>query len=58
MALVVGRPWPLLTGERAHYELAAGRARSAEALLTAFERFTDGGRLIPEQVWDSNDIPE
>ena len=21
----VGRPWPLLTGERGHYELAAGR---------------------------------
>ena len=23
----VGRPWPLLTGERAHYEIAAGRHR-------------------------------
>ena len=23
----IGRAWPLLTGERAHYELAAGRAR-------------------------------
>ena len=28
-----GRPWPLLTGERAHYELAAGRTPSAERLL-------------------------
>ena len=54
----VGRPWPLLTGERAHYELAAGRRESAESLLTALENFTGGGRLIPEQVWDSADIPE
>ena len=23
----IGRVWPLLTGERAHYELAAGRSR-------------------------------
>ena len=23
----IGRPWPLLAGERAHYELAAGRRR-------------------------------
>jgi glucoamylase len=54
----VGRPWPLLTGERAHYELAAGRKHSAEALLSAIEHFTNGSRLISEQVWDSNDIPE
>ncbi len=54
----VGRPWPLLTGERAHYELAAGRRKSAESLLTALENFTCGGRLIPEQVWDSADIPD
>lgn len=53
-----GRPWPLLTGERAHYELALGNTQSAEALLTAFEHFTDNSRLIPEQVWDSDDIPE
>ncbi|HEX2184624.1 MAG TPA: glycoside hydrolase family 15 protein, partial [Chloroflexota bacterium] len=26
----VGRPWPLLTGERAHYELAAGRHELAD----------------------------
>ena len=27
----IGRAWPLLTGERAHYELAAGRREEAEA---------------------------
>lgn len=54
----IGRPWPLLAGERAHYELAAGRVASAEALLTVMENSTDANRLIPEQVWDANDIPE
>jgi glucoamylase len=54
----VGRPWPLLSGERAHYELAAGRPKSAEALLGALENSTGDTRLIPEQVWDSNDLPE
>ena len=54
----VGRPWPLLTGERAHYELAAGRAASAEALLGVMENSTGASRLIPEQVWDTTDIPE
>jgi glucoamylase len=54
----VGRPWPLLAGERAHYELAAGRARSAEALLTVMESSTGTTHLIPEQIWDMRDIPE
>jgi glucoamylase len=52
----VGRAWPLLTGERAHYELAAGR--SPLELLRALERFCTEGGMIPEQVWDSADIPE
>ncbi len=54
----IGRPWPLLAGERAHYELAAGRAASAEALLGVMENSTGASRLIPEQVWDTTDIPE
>ncbi len=54
----IGRPWPLLAGERANYELAAGRPREAEALLTMIENCTAGrGRLLPEQVWDDDDIP-
>ena len=32
-----GRPWPLLAGERAHYELAAGHIDKAESLLTTLE---------------------
>jgi glucoamylase len=54
----VGRAWPLLTGERAHYELAAGRADVAEKMLRTMEAFSSDGGMIPEQVWDSADIPE
>ena len=54
----VGRAWPLLAGERAHYELAAGRTASAEALLGVMENSTGASRLIPEQVWDTDDMPE
>ncbi len=54
----IGRPWPLLAGERAHYALAGGHVDEAEALLTVMENSTAGqSRLLPEQVWDSGDIP-
>ncbi|BCG99171.1 glucan 1,4-alpha-glucosidase [Mesorhizobium loti] len=52
-----GRAWPLLTGERAHYELAAGRKEKAAQLLETFERSAGMGGLLPEQVWDSPDVP-
>jgi glucoamylase len=54
----IGRAWPLLTGERAHYELAAGRRDEAVRLLHALEAFSNGGGMIPEQVWDAPDIPD
>jgi glucoamylase len=54
----VGRGWPLLTGERAHYELAAGRRHAAERLAQAMEAIAGEPGLLPEQVWDSADIPE
>ena len=54
----IGRPWPLLAGERGHYALAGGHRDEAEALLTLMENSTSGqSRLLPEQVWDSADIP-
>jgi glucoamylase len=53
----IGRPWPLLTGERAHYELAAGNRTAAQALLSALEGFASDGHLLPEQVWDADDVP-
>jgi glucoamylase len=54
----IGRAWPLLTGERAHYELAAGRRDEALRLLRALEAFAGDGGLLPEQVWDAADIPD
>ena len=53
----IGRAWPLLTGERAHYEIAAGNFAAAKKLIVAMESFSNNG-LLPEQVWDTEDIPE
>jgi glucoamylase len=49
----VGRLWPLLTGERGEYELAAGR--DAAPYLRAMAAAATDGYLIPEQVWDRPD---
>ncbi len=54
----IGRAWPLLTGERAHYELAAGRPDEARQLLAALEAFADENGMIPEQIWDAAEIAE
>ncbi|HEY4360035.1 MAG TPA: glycoside hydrolase family 15 protein [Bryobacteraceae bacterium] len=51
-----GRAWPLLSGERGHYELAAGRG--VQPFLRAMEQFSNGNGLLPEQVWDENDLPQ
>jgi glucoamylase len=53
----IGRVWPLLTGERAHYELMAGRVENATRLRKTMESFANEGGLISEQVWDQPDIP-
>jgi glucoamylase len=37
-----GRVWPLLTGERAHYELAAGN--DIAELIKTYERLRPAGR--------------
>jgi glucoamylase len=51
-----GRCWPLLAGERAHYELAAGR--DPLPFIEAMEKFANEGGLLPEQVWDADDLPD
>ena len=51
-------PGRLLAGERAHYELAAGRKDKAASLLETFEASAGHGGLLPEQVWDGADMPE
>jgi glucoamylase len=50
-----GRPWPLLTGERAHYELAAGH--DITPLIKTYEKFATSGQMLPEQVWDEPSRP-
>ena len=52
-----GRAWPLLTGERAHYAIAAGDLSEVERLRKTIEGCTSEGGLLPEQVWDADDIP-
>jgi glucoamylase len=52
----VGRSWPILTGERGHYELAAGR--DSKPFIIAMEKFANEGGMITEQLWDAEDLPE
>jgi glucoamylase len=54
----IGRLWPLLTGERAHFALLAGLPNKAGAFQAAMEAFANKSGLISEQVWDTADIPE
>jgi len=54
----VGRGWPLLAGERGHYELAAGRPEVAQQLVEVMRAQASDGGMLPEQVWDAADIPE
>jgi glucoamylase len=50
-----GRPWPLLTGERGHYEIACGR--DPLPFMEAMARMASPGGMLPEQVWDAAPIP-
>jgi glucoamylase len=50
-----GRGWPLLTGERGHYELCLGR--DPLPFLLAMTRMASSGGMLPEQVWDAAPIP-
>jgi len=52
----VGRSWPILTGERGHYELAAGR--DVLPFIKALEKFANAGGMLSEQLWDADDLPD
>lgn len=54
----IGRGWPLLAGERAHYEIAAGNIEGAQLLASVMRAQANAGALLPEQVWNASDIPE
>ena len=48
----IGRVWPIFTGERGEYELAAGHSAAPE--LRAMAATANPSGLLPEQVWDQN----
>lgn len=50
----MGRAWPLLTGERGHFELAAGN--DPLPLLRSMAAMAGGLGMLPEQVWDAAPI--
>ena len=49
-----GRPWPLLTGERGHYEIACGK--DPLPLIETMVKMASPGGMLPEQVWDTAPI--
>ncbi|RYG99227.1 MAG: glucan 1,4-alpha-glucosidase, partial [Alphaproteobacteria bacterium] len=52
----IGRPWPLLGGERGHYEIAA--SGDAGKYIKSLEGFASTAGLLPEQIWDAESIPD
>jgi glucoamylase len=48
----IGRLWPVLTGERGEYELAAGQTDAAAGRLATMAGSANAGDLMAEQVWD------
>ena len=51
----IGRGWPILVGERGHYELDAGR--DPRPYLEAMRRMASSAGMLPEQVWEAAPIP-
>jgi glucoamylase len=47
-----GHLWPVLSGERGEYEVAAGQDRFAASLLSSMRNMTSGQGLEPEQAWE------
>lgn len=52
----IGRLWPLLSGERGHLALQGGE--DPLPYLETMMRCASSGGLLPEQVWDSEPVPE
>ncbi len=50
--LGTGHLWPVLSGERGEYEVAAGDDGFANTLLTSMRNMTSGQGLEPEQAWE------
>ena len=52
-----GHLWPVLSGERAESDIAAGQSSGAASLLNAMLNFSSGVGLVPEQAWEDPDLP-
>ncbi len=52
----IGRLWPLLVGERGHYEICLGK--DAVTFLEIMSAMAGPGGMLPEQIWDNSDLPE
>jgi glucoamylase len=52
-----GHLWPVLSGERAESDIAAGDPNNAAGLLAAMMNFSSGVGLVPEQDWENPDLP-
>jgi glucoamylase len=52
-----GHLWPVLSGERAESDIAAGQSAAAAGLLNAMLNFSSGVGLVPEQAWEDPDLP-
>jgi glucan 1,4-alpha-glucosidase len=51
-----GHLWPVLAGERAEHEIATGSGAAATGLWASMAAMTSGVGLIPEQVWENEDL--
>ncbi len=51
----IGRPWPLLAGERGHFDVLSGGDASTQ--LQAMLAMRGRGGLLSEQVWDAGPLP-
>lgn len=47
----IGNAWPVLTGERGEYDVAAGNLSGAQSLLQTMAGAANPGYQIPEQDW-------
>ena len=52
-----GHLWPVLSAERAEHSLALGDVAGATSLLAGMLDFASGVGLIPEQDWETDDLP-
>ena len=51
-----GHLWPVLSGERGEYEVAAGDPSFARSLLQSMQNMQSGQGLEPEQAWEDPDL--